>query len=46
MAIDSQKLIFKGKAMENGVILSDVGVKDEDQLVLMKLIAKKPQEKN
>ena len=39
--IEKQKLIYKGKIMDDKTILSDVGVKDEDVIVLMNLIQKK-----
>lgn len=44
LLVEKQKLIYKGKVLEDSVILCEAGFKDEDSLVLMKLIDKKPQE--
>lgn len=44
LLVEKQKLIYKGKVLEDSAILSEAGFKDEDTLVLMKLIDKKPQE--
>lgn len=40
--VDSQKIVFKGKATNNTDILSAIGVKENDFMVVMILI-KKPE---
>ena len=44
LEVDSQKIVFKGKATNNADVLSNIGVKDNDFLVVMSLI-KKPEKK-
>lgn len=44
LEVDSQKIVFKGKATNNPDVLSNIGVKDNDFLVVMNLI-KKPEKK-
>jgi len=39
--IEKQKLVYKGKAMQDETILSEIGVKDEDNFVLMNVVVKK-----
>lgn len=41
LAIEKQKLVYKGKVLQNEDILSEIGVKDEDNFVLMSVIARK-----
>lgn len=38
--VDAQKIIFKGKSTTNTDVLSEIGVKDNDFLVLMTVIKK------
>lgn len=42
---DSQKIVFKGKATTNTDVLSTLGVKENDFLVVMSLIKKPDQKK-
>lgn len=41
LGVETQKIVYKGKAMEDGAILAEVGVRDEDNLVLMHIFQKK-----
>lgn len=42
LEVDSQKIVFKGKATNNTDVLSTIGVKESDFLVVMSLV-KKPE---
>lgn len=44
LEVDTQKIVFKGKATNNTDVLSNIGVKDNDFLVVMTMI-KKPEPK-
>jgi hypothetical protein len=42
LEVESQKIVFKGKATNNTDVLSAIGVKENDFLVVMALV-KKPE---
>lgn len=42
VGVNLQKIVYKGKAMENEHILAEIGVRDEDTLVLMQTVPRKP----
>ena len=43
--IDTQKIIFKGKSLNNPDTILDKGIKDGDMMVLMVTVKKQKQEK-
>lgn len=44
MEVETQKIVFKGKATQNTDALSTIGVKENDFMVVMNVI-KKPEKK-